>query len=55
MRPMFLPNSRAKGKAPDSIRGKSVKPQVVETKPKRPARSRKAAVEEDEPDLIAAR
>jgi excinuclease ABC subunit A len=33
----------------------SVKPTVVETTPKRPARSRKVAVEEDEPDLIAAK
>jgi excinuclease ABC subunit A len=33
----------------------SVKPTVVETKPKRPARSRKVAVDEDEPDLIAAK
>jgi excinuclease ABC subunit A len=33
----------------------SVKPEVVETKPKRPARSRRAAVDEDEPDLIAAK
>jgi excinuclease ABC subunit A len=32
----------------------SVKPMVVETKPKRPARSRRATVEEDEPHLIAA-
>jgi len=31
----------------------SVKPKVVEVKPKRPARSRKVAV--DEPDLIAAK
>jgi excinuclease ABC subunit A len=33
----------------------SVKPVVVETKPKRPSRSRKIAVAEDEPDLIAAK
>jgi excinuclease ABC subunit A len=33
----------------------SVKPKVVETKPKRPTRSRKVAVDEDEPDLIAAK
>ena len=33
----------------------SVKPTVVEAKPKRPARSRKAFVDEDEPDLIAAK
>jgi hypothetical protein len=30
-----------------------VKPQVVETKPKRPTRPRKVAVDEEEPDLIA--
>jgi hypothetical protein len=35
------------------IRVASVKPTVVETKPKRPARSRK--VDENEPDLIAAK
>jgi excinuclease ABC subunit A len=33
----------------------SVKPKVVETKPKKPARSRRASVDEDEPDLIAAK
>jgi excinuclease ABC subunit A len=33
----------------------SVKPKVVETKPKRVTRSRKVAVEEDEPDLIGAK
>src|SRR5690348_4847627 len=33
----------------------SVKPQVVETKPKRPPRSRKVAMDEDEPDLIGAK
>jgi excinuclease ABC subunit A len=33
----------------------SVKPTVVETKPKRPARSRRVSVEEDEPDLITAK
>ena len=33
----------------------SVKPTVVETKPKRPARSRRVVVDEDEPDLIAAK
>jgi excinuclease ABC subunit A len=33
----------------------SVKPQVVESKPKRLSRSRKALVDEDEPDLIAAK
>jgi excinuclease ABC subunit A len=33
----------------------SVKPTVVETKPKRPARPRRVAVDEDEPDLIAAK
>jgi excinuclease ABC subunit A len=33
----------------------SVKPKVVETKPKRPARSRKVAVDEDEPELIEAK
>jgi hypothetical protein len=38
------------GGTPDLIRGR-----VVETKPKRPARSRKVTVDEDEPDLIAAK
>jgi excinuclease ABC subunit A len=33
----------------------SVKPEVVETKPKKPKRVRKIAVDEDEPDLIAAK
>ena len=33
----------------------SVKPRVVETKPSRPKRSRKVAIEEEEPDLIAAK
>jgi excinuclease ABC subunit A len=33
----------------------SVKPKVVETKPKKVARSRRVSVEEDEPDLIAAK
>jgi excinuclease ABC subunit A len=33
----------------------SVKPKVVETKPKRPTRSRRVSVDEDEPDLIAAK
>ena len=33
----------------------SVKPVVVETKPKRVARSRKVAVDADEPDLIGAK
>lgn len=33
----------------------SVKPKVVEVTPKRPKRSRKVAVDEDEPDLIAAK
>jgi len=33
----------------------SVKPKVVETKPKKLPRSRKVTVEEDEPDLIAAK
>jgi excinuclease ABC subunit A len=33
----------------------SVKPTVVETKPKKPARSRRVSFEEDEPDLIAAK
>jgi excinuclease ABC subunit A len=33
----------------------SVKPVVVESKPKRPSRSRKVSVDEDEPDLIAAK
>lgn len=47
--------SRAEGEAPDLIRGASVKPVIVETRPKRPKRSRKIAVDEDEPDLIAAK
>jgi excinuclease ABC subunit A len=33
----------------------SVKPKVVEVAPKRPKRTRKVAVDEDEPDLIAAK
>jgi excinuclease ABC subunit A len=33
----------------------SVKPMVVETKPRKVTRSRKVAVDEDEPDLIAAK
>jgi hypothetical protein len=33
----------------------SVKPKVVETKPKHPARSWRVAVDEDQPDLIAAK
>jgi excinuclease ABC subunit A len=33
----------------------SVKPMVVETKPKKVPRSRKVAVDEDESDLIAAK
>jgi len=33
----------------------SVKPKVVESKPVRPKRSRKVTVDEDEPDLIAAK
>jgi excinuclease ABC subunit A len=33
----------------------SVKPQVVESRPKKPSRSRKLLVDEDEPDLIAAK
>jgi hypothetical protein len=33
----------------------SVKPKVVETKPKRPKKARKVAVDEDETDLIAAK
>ena len=33
----------------------SVKPKVVETKPKKVARSRRVKVDEDEPDLIAAK
>jgi excinuclease ABC subunit A len=33
----------------------SVKPVVVDVKPKRPKRSRRVAVDEDEPDLIAAK
>jgi hypothetical protein len=32
-----------------------VKPKVVETKPKKPSRSRRVTVDEDEPDLIAAK
>jgi excinuclease ABC subunit A len=33
----------------------SVKPKVVESKPKKPSRSRRVTVDEDEPDLIAAK
>jgi excinuclease ABC subunit A len=33
----------------------SVKPVVVESKPSKPKRSRKVSVDEDEPDLIAAK
>jgi excinuclease ABC subunit A len=33
----------------------SVKPKVVEVTPKRPKRSRRVTVDEDEPDLIAAK
>jgi excinuclease ABC subunit A len=33
----------------------SVKPKVVETKPKKPSRSRRVTVDEDEPHLIAAK
>jgi hypothetical protein len=33
----------------------SVKPVVVEVTPKKPKRTRKVAVDEDEPDLIAAK
>jgi excinuclease ABC subunit A len=33
----------------------SVKPQVVESRPKKPSRSRKLLIDEDEPDLIAAK
>jgi excinuclease ABC subunit A len=33
----------------------SVKPEVVDTKPKRPVRSRRVPVDQDEPDLIAAK
>jgi excinuclease ABC subunit A len=33
----------------------SVKPVVVESRPKKPARSRKVAMDENEPDLIAAK
>jgi excinuclease ABC subunit A len=33
----------------------SVKPKVVETKPKKVARTRRVTVDEDEPDLIAAK
>jgi hypothetical protein len=59
--------SRAEGEAPDydpGVTGQylkplleraSVQPKVVETKPKRPARSRRVTVNEDEPDLIAAK
>jgi hypothetical protein len=45
--------SRAEGEAPDLIRGKSVKPKVVETKPVRVKRTRKVTA--DEPDLIGAK
>ena len=41
---------RAAGGTPDLIRGP-----VVESKPKKVARSRRVAVDEDEPDLIAAK
>ncbi len=52
--------SRAEGEAPDLIRGKSVKPQLVSSPAKAGAqarkRSRKAvADDEDIPDLIAAK
>jgi excinuclease ABC subunit A len=33
----------------------SVKPVVVESKPSKPKRARKVSVDEDEPDLIAAK
>jgi excinuclease ABC subunit A len=33
----------------------SVKPKIVEVAPKRPKRTRKVSIEEDEPDLIAAK
>lgn len=33
----------------------SVKPVIVDVAPKRPKRSRKVAIDEDEPDLIAAK
>jgi hypothetical protein len=33
----------------------SVKPKIVEMKPKRPQRSRKVTADEDEPDLIEAK
>jgi excinuclease ABC subunit A len=33
----------------------SVKPTVVESKPKKPTRSRRVTVHENEPDLIAAK
>jgi excinuclease ABC subunit A len=33
----------------------SVKPTVVETKPKRPTRARRVSIDEDEPDLSAAK
>ena len=46
---------RAEGNAPDLIWGASVKPVIVETTPKRPKRSRKVTVDEDESDLIAAK
>jgi len=32
-----------------------VKPKIVEVKPKKVARSRRVAADEDEPDLIAAK
>ncbi len=47
--------SRAEGEAPDVIRGKSVKPVVVDAPVRRPKRTRKITVDEDEPDLIAAK
>jgi len=59
--------SRAEGEAPDydpGVTGQylkplleraSVKPTVVETKPKKVSRARRVSVDEDEPDLIAAK
>jgi hypothetical protein len=47
--------SRAEGEAPDLIRGASVKPKVVDVKPKKVPRSRRVTVDEDEPDLIGAK
>jgi len=47
--------SRAEGEPRTRSGVASVKPEVVEVAPKRPARSRRVVVDEDEPDLIAAK